>query len=69
MSNAKMPITTTLRVLDSWLGYIKSSGYSVRSIQEGGGDTVTYYSDDAPGYGKGTPLASVFRDQKFVAVS
>lgn len=62
MSNAKIAITTTLKALDTWLDYIKSSGYTVRKIIEGGGDTETYYSDDAPGYGKLTPLASVFRD-------
>ena len=60
--NAKIPITTTLKVLDSWLDYIKSSGYKVRKQREGD-DTETYYSDDAPGYGKLTPLASVFRDR------
>lgn len=59
--NAKIAITTTLKMLDSWVGYIKSSGYKVRKLHEGK-DTTTYYADDAPGYGKLTPLARVFRD-------
>lgn len=59
--NAKIPIKTTLKVLDTWLTYVKDSGWVVRKHQVS--DTmIDYYSDDAPGYGKLTPLASVFRD-------
>jgi len=59
--NVKIPIITTLKALDSWLGYIKSSGWDVE--EKPCGSNEVYYYSDAPGYGKLTPIASVFRDQ------
>lgn len=61
LSNAKICITTTLKQLDHWLDYVRDSGYSVREDRVG--DDVYYYSDDAPGYGKLTPLATVIRNR------
>ena len=60
--NAKISIKTTLKALDTWLEYVKSSGWDVRE-KKVGNDSVYYYSDNLPGYGKLTALASVIRDQ------
>lgn len=55
--NIKCPIKVSLKQMESFLRYVKDSGYIVEKKDDGNG-FVSYYSN-APGYGQLTPLADV----------
>lgn len=58
--NLKFPISTSLKMLDSWLNYIRQSGYEItkREFDDG---SLEYICTEIPGY-EATPLATIIPD-------